>query len=591
MYDGDKTRRKRKHMTKGVLFYLCSLIAMVLILTGATATSLVFRTRNLVQVPLGLEVNQIHTLMMGPDAMLNAGDVITIEVIVTNPTTNTSFENVTVFSTPVSLICMPGGIDNMIAIIQPNVSISCFAMFLISQNDIDSMTAFQVNVSVTTDTNPSVVVNTTETTPIVQTTFGELTVSQMHTLESPASEFGPSVGDVVTISTKVFNSGTETMLNVTCIGGSIVELLPMQMHLFQYQEALTLSNIQSGMFTTLENVTATGTTSAQLLVVETGAMTNLTLNGTAELTVNSVVMVDSLALPGDVVMFTVQVTNTGTLPISNIILTEDNPLGFTYLCEPMMVNNVIGDMFPMETKTCTAAYMLMTSDFQPYGDAINIVNVATATGQDFLLQNVAYDDEGSAPIDSINLVWGKFDEVPLVENTDFVITTGHTTWDYRLDLFQTWYNPFVSQQRTALTQRAGYVGTLRDLSITTVITDTNGLPTNVPAFTHTFSNFNVSSRHLYGVLFMMDPDLLATVTIVTDPPNLQAASSVVYRFPTNPTTTWNPVTGVWSTINANTPFEILVLNIGDLRNYNSFTVTHTKGDTMWWSLGEVVTPQ
>ena len=321
-----------------------------------------------------LEVEQNQTLMMGPDGMLNAGDVIHIQTSITN-NGRQPVHNITITDTPpINTMCIPSGLGTLL----PGETATCFGVHVITQMDIDS-NSFIVNSTV----NGTPVTRMVDSeTDLTQTTFGELSVSQMYEIDLGGDAF-LTAGDVMTVTVKLMNSGTETLLNVTSenapMGWEIEEMLPMNMSSFQYTYIITQQDLDDEMYLLNETATSIGLTSAQPVIGTSIVSTNLTRDFAGALRVSeSFIFTEECANIGKAVMVVITVENVGIAPVPNVIV-EDTLVGTAFVCQPMGMNNEIGSMFPMDSYTCTGAYMFTMSDIM-FGYNTTLTSNATATG-------------------------------------------------------------------------------------------------------------------------------------------------------------------------------------------------------------------
>lgn len=251
---------------------------MLILLLASLTVSLSLRNEDVTE----LQVSQSHNLILGADEMLNAGDVIKINVTVAN-TGTTPFFNVELKqdAPEIMVVCMPNGMNSTIGTLMPGVSEYCIGMYMISQNDIDAG-GWMWNASFLNSTYAiSVNVNLT------QTTFGQLSVSQMQSLNL-GMDNTITVGDVVTVNVKVTNIGTETVLNVSATNEPLTlgDLLPMQMVNYSYTYMLTEEDTLRGNVTVFNQAIGVGTTSTRNVIANASSVLDFSVENSRLLSIS-----------------------------------------------------------------------------------------------------------------------------------------------------------------------------------------------------------------------------------------------------------------------------------------------------------------
>lgn len=371
---------RRKRRGKPVVWSTCGLQFMILlfalVMMVGLPTALVLNNRTTASPFEEMTLVENTTLMLGADDMLNAGDVIKINITVSNTGTLPLFDVVLEQEAPeIMVVCMPYGMNATIGTLLPGVSEYCIGMYMISQDDIDaggwmwSTTFLNGTYGITVDVN------------LTQSTFGMLTVTQMGTLDL-GMDGTVTVGDIVTVDVKVMNTGTETALNVSATNEVVPlgDMLPMNMFTYTYMYALTEEDTLRGNLTLFNEAVGTGTTSAQPIVGNTTTVLDFSAEDSRLLSASKEWMYTgpTCVQPGEIVLFTITVENTGTLSIDSVTAT-DSLVGTSLICSPMGTNNVIGTMFPGDVQTCTGSYMFVMSEVA-YGENTVLDTTFSVTG-------------------------------------------------------------------------------------------------------------------------------------------------------------------------------------------------------------------
>lgn len=362
-------RRKRNRVSFG----LCCLFVLYIGIAALSVTLPIVLYKERTMTPFELQMIQNQTLLLGSDEMLNAGDVIVIQTLLNNVGGKAGF-NITVENSRfVDTRCQPTFENNFIASILPNSTVSCMAAYVITQDDIGTifnLSTSAANVTVSSATN------------LTQTTFGELSVSHMFEVDEGPDAY-LTVGDLIRITAKLFNSGTETILdlesNTNGIVWTINQMLPVQMETISLNYRITQEDLDAEMYLINTTSSGIGTTSRMAVSGQDSQIVNLTRPAIGELEVQVFFTYSqSCTKTGDVVVVTIIVTNTGTGPVTSVSV-EDTLVGTGFVCQPMGMDNQIGDMFPLDSFACTGVYILMGSDVT-FGFNTTLMTTATVTG-------------------------------------------------------------------------------------------------------------------------------------------------------------------------------------------------------------------
>lgn len=370
---GDKSKKKRKKNRLIIFFYILFLLCYI----ALTITLPLTTKANGINVVPNLNITQTQTINYGTNDMLNAGDIIEIRTTIANMGSQDVF-NITVLNNlDLNTICLPNGMNNMIEIIQSGDSVECYAFHVITQMDIDDA-EFVVEFTATNDDD--FVFSFESFSNLTQTTFGALDVSQSYEYEI-GPDFLLSPGDLMTVTVKIINVGTETILNLTSSNygnGVLVESFePMQMINFTYVYTITQSDVDNLQAPLNEIASGIGITTANAVSETNQIFASLTefigeLRFTETLSYGP-----ECANVGGIVTITLTAENIGTGALTDVFV-ADTLAGTSFVCGPMGVDNNIGDILPQASYTCTGAYML-TSQEVMFGFNTTLNSTATGT--------------------------------------------------------------------------------------------------------------------------------------------------------------------------------------------------------------------
>ena len=304
----------------------------------------------------------------GPDA----GDTITFGFTVTN-TGNVTLDPVTVTDEMVGPVTCPAGP------LAPGATVECTAApYRLTQADVDA--GMVANTATATGVDPSgTPVSSTDSTQTMINVEGAIDLEKTAGEITDTEGNGVDAGDTLAYTLVVTNSGPVTLHavtvedpmlgEVTCPDEPLAPGASMTCTAAPY--TLTQADVDAG---AVDNTAvATGMTPTDQTVTDTddatktlGAPAKLTLDKTAALTDTNA---DGKANPGETIIHTFTVTNTGAVTITQV--TIDDPT----LAEPATCPG--RPLAPGETVTCTAPYTVTTADV---ADG-TVTNVATARGR------------------------------------------------------------------------------------------------------------------------------------------------------------------------------------------------------------------
>lgn len=390
-----ENQRKRHHHHRrrqqvGFFFWLIPifLFLYVVALSVGLPLTIVFRNAptNAIPITYSVQVMVMDQVDLGMNGMLNEGDRIIYTIVVKNTGTG-AITNSTVGGS----ILFPGCGTIANTFIQPGENATCSGQYIIMQSDID---AGMFDVNVTFQAPPYIAEVQTQTT---STNLTQMTTASLYVFVTGAPDFGDNMiveaGDIVMFSTKVMNTGTETLENIVVNDGEHVvsQLTPMQMVLLETNYTLTAMDVSNGEVTATTVVNATGFTSQDPFLTTFTVTVNLTQPIFAQLAIfdrvywpgpgfvepafgQTVGIYEKSDCPSIMSAWVhdINVTNTGTDIVTGVTVEQwrkdalSQPfvsLGgtrykiWTLDCSPMYMTDEIGIMLPGETQMCRAVYL------------------------------------------------------------------------------------------------------------------------------------------------------------------------------------------------------------------------------------------
>ncbi|MCK6692451.1 MAG: DUF11 domain-containing protein, partial [Thermoanaerobaculia bacterium] len=353
-------------------------------------------------------------LILGPDNKLNAGDQINYTITVTN-VGNVTLSNITVNDPGTSgLTCNPP----VPFLLQPGESATCTATHVLTQAEIDGGSYLNVaTVSAEPPSGPPVTDasddpdNPANVDPNNDGDPDDPTVTPLPAspgiavTKTDVLNLGPdnklNAGDQITYTITVTNTGNVTLSNVTvsdpgttglaCVPAAPFSLAPGASVSCTATRTITQADLDAGTYSNV--ATATGTTPGGQTVTDNsddpdnptnadpnndGNPDDPTVTSLPASPALSVLKTDVLDMGpngtpdiGDIITYTITVTNTGNVTISNITVNDPNATGLT--CIPATPFSLA----PGQSVSCTAIHTLTADDL----NTRIVTNVATASGQ------------------------------------------------------------------------------------------------------------------------------------------------------------------------------------------------------------------
>ena len=306
-----------------------------------------------------------------PLTFLVAGDTIAYTVVATN-TGNVTLSDVTVTDPSLTLACTP---TVPVATLAPGDSISCSGTYTATSADVTA--GFHTNTAEASGEDP-------DGNPVTDgdsKTIPKFVYNPSLVLYKQAGQTDfTATGEVVDYEITVINNGDVSLTNVT-VSDPLLTL--------SCTPSLPVASLASG-----ASIDCTGSHTTVLADINRGFITNtastsgtgpaaevvsdsdsVTVNGPAqdpELTVDKVADRASFAAVGDIIGYTITVTNSGNVTLTNV--TVSDPL-FTVACSPLLP---VASLAPGGTISCSGSHTVTQADV----DSGAVDNTASASGRD-----------------------------------------------------------------------------------------------------------------------------------------------------------------------------------------------------------------
>jgi gliding motility-associated-like protein/uncharacterized repeat protein (TIGR01451 family) len=294
------------------------------------------------------------TKSASPSTFSSVGEDITYTIVVEN-TGNVTLTGITVID-PLT------GMNNTIASLAPGEEQDYTEVYKVTQADLN--TGSIVNTATASGKDPE---NNTVTDDDEVTINASLTTGLSLT-KSASPETFSSVGEVITYSIVVENTGNVTISTITVsdpltgMNRNIASLAPGNKADFTETYNITQADINSGSVT--NTATASGQDPGGQTVNTTGSATvTAVLNQSLSISKNA--SSESFSSAGDIITYTISVENTGNITLSNITVTD--PL--------TAMNQTIATLAPGNVRIFNQTYTVTQADVNEG----SITNTATAT--------------------------------------------------------------------------------------------------------------------------------------------------------------------------------------------------------------------
>jgi uncharacterized repeat protein (TIGR01451 family) len=323
------------------------------------------------------------------------GDVLNYTIVVTN-TGNTTLSNVVVVD-PLT------GLNQTIASLAPTASQSFNTSYTIVQSDLDNGSV----ANTASASSGSVSVSDQVTVNAVQ--------SPALSIQKTVAEGSyDAVGDVLNYTIVVTNTGNVTMSNVvvvdplTGLNQTIASLAPTASQSFNTSYTIVQSNLDNG------SVANTASASSGSVSVSDEVTVNAVQS--PALSIDKSVAESSFDAVGDVLNYTIVVTNTGNVTLSNVVVVD--PL--------TGLNQTIASLAPTASQSFNTSYTIVQSDL----DNGSVGNTASASSGSVSVSDQVTVNAVQSPALSIDksVAESSFDAVGDVLNYTVTVTnTGNVT--------------------------------------------------------------------------------------------------------------------------------------------------------------------
>ena len=290
----------------------------------------------------------------------DAGDTVAYTFVVTN-TGALTLDPVVVDDPTVGAVACPA------TALDPGSSTTCAATYTLVQADVDAGSV--ANTATATGTPPL----GTQPVSAVDSTSTTIPRSAGIALDKAAgAPSGNVAGDTIDYTFTVSNTGTVSLAGVhvndpllSSVSCPVAVLAPGASTTCTATYTLTQADVDSGSVT--NTATATGTPPPGLTAPTASDSTATTVTADPAISLDKRAGSPSGNTAGSTIDFTFVVTNTGTVTLTAVAVTD--PLVGTVTCPQ-------ATLAPGETTTCRAGYSLTQSDV----DAGHVANIATASG-------------------------------------------------------------------------------------------------------------------------------------------------------------------------------------------------------------------
>ncbi|MGR3793743.1 DUF7507 domain-containing protein [Vannielia sp. SX4] len=448
----------------------------------------------------------------GPASFGAVGSTVTYTFEITNETAQT------ISSASVTDPKIPGLVCSFTDI-PPNGVVSCQGDYVVTQADLDSgqidNTASATGLAPTGESLSATASETVTADPAAQ--VRALSLDKTANLDPFAA-----VGDVVTYSFAVTNTGTVTLsdivvddplLGYSCTIATLA-VTATDDTTCSTTYTITQADIDRG---SVEN-TATATIPGEAPVPSTSTITGPARN--AAFTIEKTASDDTEVAEGTVVTYSHVVTNTGNVTLEDVTLTDTHTSASGTTTLTFAPSNVIALLEPGDSVTLTTSYTVTQDDIDAGNDLTNTVN-GSATAPAGVTDPVASDDEvvdleDAAPAFSVVKTEddgdGSYDNLPSTELFTFeVFNDGNVTLSG------------LTIEDSLVAGEPGCV--LPDIAPGTSVTQClNGDPLEV---TYTITQGDIDRGSLINTVTVTDGTLTATDSVTLSGPSQAPAISMV----------------------------------------------------------------
>lgn len=323
------------------------------------------------------------------DDLAQVDETIDYTITVTN-SGNVPINNVSVADPLITLgTCTPAAPASL----NPGESISCAGTYTLLKADVDRGSVLNVATATGTDINGTDVTDQGSTNTVLPAD-ASMSVVKTGVFNDQNGDSLGQLGETVTFTITVTNTGNLTLNNVAVSDPKVgtptcdkTQLAPDEVAVCTIVYALTQADLDAGQVD--NTATASGLDPTGRSISEPGSTTT-DIPTAPQLTVaKSGVMNDEnddgIAQRDETVTYTIVVTNTGSVTVSDLSVSD--PKAGTPTCD-------VTTIAPRELATCTVTYTLTQTDI----DSGSVANTATATGKDPQGGDVSDDGSTTTPM-------------------------------------------------------------------------------------------------------------------------------------------------------------------------------------------------
>jgi uncharacterized repeat protein (TIGR01451 family) len=319
------------------------------------------------------------------------GDILTYTFEVTN-TGNVRLTDIVISDVLPDIVLSVGPIASL----EPgDTDIATFtAQYVLKQTDLDAGQVENLATvtgtppdgpDVTDDSGSNVTEDAPTVTPLTQTP----SIALVKTANDDGLQSPPQIGDEITYSFEITNTGNVTLTNVfvaDLLPGIVLNGNPIGSHdpidvdttTITGSYILTADDMTAGVVDNIAMVTGTPPTGPDVTAEDTASVPivqepAITLEKIADGTA-----LEDGSVVGEIVTYTFMITNTGNVPLSNVTLTDPLPgLVLSGGPIPLMNTAAAGDGTDVDSVTYTASYAITQTDI----DNVTLENTATVTSE------------------------------------------------------------------------------------------------------------------------------------------------------------------------------------------------------------------
>ena len=352
-------------------------------------------------------------------SVTTAGEVITYNYLLTN-TGNQTLTGITL--TDDNVDAQP---TCNVTSLAPGATTTCTANYTVKQADIDA--GGNITNNVTANSNEGAVATKNLNIPISGTP--SITIAKSSTTSSVTT-----AGQIITYNYLIKNTGNLTLSGISLNDDKVdvqptcpsTSLAPRDETTCSATYTIKQTDVDAGGNIT-NNVTASSNEAP-----DASDQLNIPVNGTASITVEKSSSTTSVTTAGEVISYDYLLTNTGTITLTGISLSDDN-VDTQPSCNAT-------SLAPGATTTCTANYTVTQADIDAGGNITNNVITSSNEAPDAIDQlNIPVNGTASITVDksstttSVSAAGEVISYNYLVTNTGTITLTGITLSDDNVD--------------------------------------------------------------------------------------------------------------------------------------------------------------